>query len=210
MSSEDINSKSNSETINITLRNKDNDSSSSQNPEAISYILGLNEKLLQENQHLIAEISRIKKDLEEKDNELEEKDDEIGREEKSNNHLKCLLKNFLEMNKYYQKITENTEIISNRNYDYLKKFKNKFSEIKYIITGIYAIILSFSLIFSSFFAGCILFVYAFAPLITIEYYITIFELPNSETEKETIKITNNNIKELEASQDYIHEFINNI
>ena len=122
-----------SDTINITLKNKDANNSPSQNPEAITYILELNKGLLQENQKLIAKITQTEEDLKKKDEELEEKDDEIGREEKTNNHLKCLLKNFLEMSRLHQSISDERELISDKNYKSLKEFKTNMFSIRYSI-----------------------------------------------------------------------------
>ena len=111
-----------SETINITLKNPKDADNSSNTMESTSYIIQLNEQLLVGNRELVVENNSLTKDLEKKEEELEEKDDEIGREEKSNIYLKNLLKNFLEMSKLYQEISENRKIISDDNFKSLKDF----------------------------------------------------------------------------------------
>ena len=44
----------------------------------------------------------------------------------------------------------------------------------------------------------------------IEYYLYIFKLPKHKKEEDNIKNISKEIKDLNAAQDYVHEFINNI
>ena len=204
----DTNCSNGSETINITLKNPKEVDSSSKNMESTSYIIQLNNQLLGGNRELIVENSSLKKDLEKKDEELEEKDDEIGREEKSNVYLKGLLKNFLEMSKLYQEISDNRKIISDDNFRSLKNFKQEIKYIRYTLLSIYGLLIAISfMVLPTYILFCSFVIYSLVPIGVIEYYVLMFELPKHKKQEEIIKDVLKKIKELDSSQDYIHEFI---
>ena len=200
----------NSETINITLRNKEAENTTSQNPEAISYILGLNKNLLQENQILIARLTQLEEELKKKDEELEEKDDEMGREERTNNHLKCLLKNFLEMSRLHKYISDERKQISDKNYKSLKDFKYNIYSIRYSLIALYGVFLTINFMLMPLHLLCMLMFYTLLPIGIMEYYISIFELPKFENENKKINTTDKTIDELKKSQDFINEYIDSI
>jgi len=205
------NSNGHSETINITLKNPKDADNSSKTMESTSYIIQLNEQLLGGNRELIIENNSLKNDLGKKDGELEEKDDEIGREEKSNNYLKNLLKNFLEMSRLYQEISDYRKIISDDNFKSLENFINEIRSIRYILLSIYTLIIAISFItLPSYILFCIFVIYSSIPIGVIEYYVSIFKLPKHKKEGDMIKDILKKIKELNASQDYIHEFIDQV
>ena len=199
-----------SDTINITLKNKDANNSPSQNPEAITYILELNKGLLQENQKLIAKITQIEEELKKKDEELEDKDDDMGREERTNVHLKGLLKNFLEMSRLHQDISDERKQISDKNYKSLKDFKTNMFSIRYSLIALYGVFLTINFMLMPLHLLCMLMIYTLLPIGIMEYYISIFELPKFENENKKINTTDKTIDELKKSQDFIHEYIDSI
>ena len=159
-----------SDTINITLKNKDANNSPSQNPEAITYILELNKGLLQENQKLIAKITQTEEELKKKDEELEDKDDDMGREERTNVHLKGLLKNFLEMSRLHQDISDERKQISDKNYKSLKDFKTNMFSIRYSLLALYGVFLTINFMLMPLHLLCMLMIYTLLPIGIMEYF----------------------------------------
>ena len=53
-------------------------------------------------------------------------------------------------------------------------------------------------------------IYSLIPIGVIEYYIEIFDLPNHKHQEDIITNTLKQIKELDSSQDYIYEFIEQV
>ena len=200
-----------SETINITLKNPKDADNSSKTMESTSYIIQLNEQLLGGNRELIIENNSLTKDLEKKDEELEEKDDEMGRVEKSNVYLKGLLKNFLEMSRLFQKISDNRKNISDDNLKYYENFQKEIKYIRYTLLSLYGLLIAISFIaLPSYILFCVFLIYSSIPIGVIEYYVSIFKLPKHKKQEDIIKDGLKQIKELDASQDYIHEFIDQV
>jgi|TARA_B110000114_G_scaffold166123_1_gene186998 hypothetical protein len=203
----------NSDTINITLKNA-NDAKSeitkvlSPGLDSTSYIIDLNQQLLSGNRELVIENNTLKKDLVKKDEELEENDDAIGRVEKSNVYLKNLLKNFLEMSKLYQEISEKRKIISDENFSAIKIFKDNVKKFRYTVISIYFIFFTISIMVTPLYIVCGFVIYSVLPITLIEYNIMEFKLPLNENN--IIKNIQKQIKELDSSQDYIHEFIDQV
>ena len=203
----------NSDTINITLKNA-NDAKSeitkvlSPGLDSTSYIIDLNQQLLSGNRELVIENNTLKKDLVKKDEELEENDDAIGRVEKSNVYLKNLLKNFLEMSKLFQEISEKRKIISDENFSAIKIFKDNVKKFRYTVISIYFIFFTISIMVTPLYIVCGFVIYSVLPITLIEYNIMEFKLPLNENN--IIKNIRKQIKELDSSQDYIHEFIDQV
>tara|TARA_B110000495_G_scaffold203786_1_gene229496 strand:+ start:1651 stop:2292 length:642 start_codon:yes stop_codon:yes gene_type:complete len=203
----------NSDTINITLKNA-NDAKSeitkvlSPRLDSTSYIIDLNQQLLSGNRELVIENNTLKKDLVKKDEELEENDDAIGRVEKSNVYLKNLLKNFLEMSKLFQEISEKRKIISDENFSAIKIFKDNVKKFRYTVISIYFIFFTISIMVTPLYIVCGFVIYSVLPITLIEYNIMEFKLPLNENN--IIKNIQKQIKELDSSQDYIHEFIDQV
>ena len=203
----------NSDTINITLKNA-NDAKSeitkvlSPGLDSTSYIIDLNQQLLSGNRELVIENNTLKKDLVKKDEELEENDDAIGRVEKSNVYLKNLLKNFLEMSKLFQEISEKRKIISDENFSAIKIFKDNVKKFRYTVISIYFIFFTISIMVTPLYIVCGFVIYSVLPITLIEYNIMEFKLPLNENN--IIKNIQKQIKELDSSQDYIHEFIDQV
>ena len=203
----------NSDTINITLKNA-NDAKSeitkvlSPGLDSTSYIIDLNQQLLSGNRELVIENNTLKKDLVKKDEELEENDDAIGRVEKSNVYLKNLLKNFLEMSKLFQEISEKRKIISDENFSAIKIFKDNVKKFRYTVISIYFIFFTISIMVTPLYIVCGFVIYSVLPITLIEYNIMEFKLPSNENN--IIKNIQKQIKELDSSQDYIHEFIDQV
>jgi len=203
----------NSDTINITLKNA-NDAKSeitkvlSPRLDSTSYIIDLNQQLLSGNRELVIENNTLKKDLVKKDEELEENDDAIGRVEKSNVYLKNLLKNFLEMSKLFQEISEKRKIISDENFSAIKIFKDNVKKFRYTVISIYFIFFTISIMVTPLYIVCGFVIYSVLPITLIEYNIMEFKLPSNENN--IIKNIQKQIKELDSSQDYIHEFIDQV
>jgi len=174
------------------------------------YIVDLNKSLLSENQNLIARMVHLEEEVKKKNEELDDINEELGREEKSNNYLKSLLKNFLETSKMFEQISDNRKLISDINYRSIKNFKNDISKNYHILAGIYFSLFAISILTMEYSVSLLILFYTSLPVGVLEYYIYIFNLPMHTKENEKINQLLNKIKEVETSQDYIHEFIDNI
>jgi hypothetical protein len=204
-------SNSQTETLNLNMKCTNDINNSQKNIDSTNYIIQLNQQLLLGNRELIMENNSLKKITEHKDDELDDKENDIGRTEKSNIYLKSLLKNFLEMSKLYQEVSDNRKFISDNNYNFLKIFKKEIKEIRYILLCIYGLLLAISfMIIQSYIIFFILIIFSILPICVIEYYISVFQLPKYREQELNIKDIYKKIKELDSSQDYIHEFIDQI
>ena len=180
------------------------------NQSTNDYIVDLNKSLLSENQNLIARMVHLEEEVKKKNEELDDINEELGREEKSNNYLKSLLKNFLETSKMFEQISDNRKLISDINYRSIKNFKNDISKNHHILAGIYFSLFAISILTMEYSVSLLILFYTSLPVGVLEYYIYIFNLPMHTKENEKINQLLNKIKEVETSQDYIHEFIDNI
>ena len=112
------------------------------------------------------------------------------------------------MYKLYKEISDNRKIISDDNFKSLKDFKKDIKSIRYTLLSIYGLLIAISfIILPSYILFCAFVIYSTIPIGVIEYYVLMFELPKHKNQDDIIKDVLKKIKELDASQDYIHEFI---
>ena len=190
---------SNSESININLRKNDNDTDEK---ISTSYIISENRRIAHENKLLIIDKTSL-----EKVNDI--KDDELGRTEKSNVHLKSILKNFKEISVVHEKIATFRELIvkdiQNDVFEYLQKII-QIRNLWFITYSIYIPLIFIVVSWSTF----ILINLSIIPFIVIIYYLSSFKLSSSKKILNEIREKKKEIKEIEDTLDYINEYIDSI
>lgn len=168
--------------LTVVLNDKDNVHSSQQTTSE-RYIIDTNKQLQKENTRLKITVNTLESTVD----ELEE---DLSAEEKRNQYLKSLLKNFHEIHKNMIKLNSVEYDLNNKTYQII-------AEIIPIIILLTSIVFCRLWYIAPFFipVGAIGFRIRYNKL-TSELYILKSELEN-------------NIKEIESGQDYIYEFIEN-
>tara|TARA_Y100000389_G_scaffold164998_1_gene168971 strand:- start:633 stop:1244 length:612 start_codon:yes stop_codon:yes gene_type:complete len=195
------NEDSNSDTININLRKNDllNDI---QDKTTTAYIISQNRKIAHENKLLIIEKVSLEK-------EIYEKDDELGRTEKSNVHLKGILKNFKELSDIHSNISISRELMIKDIQNDIFNFQQDIIQIRnisFIGYGIYISLMFFIMSWSSFIIQNI----SIIPFIISLFYLSLFKLSSSKIILNDIRQKKKIIKDIENSLDYINEYIDSI
>ena len=195
------NEDSNSDTININLRKNDllNDI---QDKTTTAYIISQNRKIAHENKLLIIEKVSLEK-------EIDEKDDELGRTEKSNVHLKGILKNFKELSDIHSNISISRELMIKDIQNDIFNFQQDIIQIRnisFIGYGIYISLMFFIMSWSSFIIQNI----SIIPFIISLFYLSLFKLSSSKIILNDIRQKKKIIKDIENSLDYINEYIDSI
>lgn len=195
------NEDSNSDTININLRKNDllNDI---QDKTTTAYIISQNRKIAHENKLLIIEKVSLEK-------EIDEKDDELGRTEKSNVHLKGILKNFKELSDIHSNISISRELMIKDIQSDIFNFQQDIIQIRNISLigyGIYISLMFFIMSWSSFIIQNI----SIIPFIISLFYLSLFKLSSSKIILNDIRQKKKIIKDIENSLDYINEYIDSI
>lgn len=190
-----------SDTINIHLRPGESNSDDVEEKSSTQYIISQNRRISHENKLLIIDKVSLEK-------ELDEKDDELGRTEKSNVHLKGLLKNFKELSDLNSQISSSHQVILKDNQTDIFYFQQHIIQIRNILSiiyGIYMLLMFFIMSFSSF----IIMNISIFPLISI-LYVCNFKLSSSKIILDDIRVKRRMIREIEDSLDYINEYIDSI
>ena len=195
------NEDSNSDTININLRKNEllNDI---QDKTTTAYIISQNRKIAHENKLLIIEKVSLEK-------EIDEKDDELGRTEKSNVHLKGILKNFKELSDIHSNISISRELMIKDIQNDIFNFQQDIIQIRNISLigyGIYISLMFFIMSWSSFIIQNI----SIIPFIISLFYLSLFKLSSSKIILNDIRQKKKIIKDIENSLDYINEYIDSI
>lgn len=195
------NEDSNSDTININLRKNEllNDI---QDKTTTAYIISQNRKIAHENKLLIIEKVSLEK-------EIDEKDDELGRTEKSNVHLKGILKNFKELSDIHSNISISRELMIKDIQSDIFNFQQDIIQIRNISLigyGIYISLMFFIMSWSSFIIQNI----SIIPFIISLFYLSLFKLSSSKIILNDIRQKKKIIKDIENSLDYINEYIDSI
>lgn len=188
------------ETINIHL----NKAESTDNDEGTTtaYIISQNRKIAHENRLLIIEKVALEK-------ELDEKDDEMGRTEKSNVHLKGLLKNFKELSELHNKISVSNELMLKESQSDINDFLEEVKQIIHICTigyVVYILLMFFVMSWCTFIITNI----SIAPCMASLFYLTSFKASSNKVILDQIRQNKKNIKEIEESLDFINEYIDSI
>ena len=190
-----------SDTINIHLRPGESNSDDVEEKSSTQYIISQNRRIAHENKLLIIDKVSLEK-------ELDEKDDELGRTEKSNVHLKGLLKNFKELSDLNSQISSSHQVILKDNQTDIFYFQQHIIQIRNILSiiyGIYMLLMFFIMSFSSF----IIMNISIFPLISI-LYVCNFKSSSSKIILDDIRVKRRMIREIEDSLDYINEYIDSI
>jgi|TARA_B110000305_G_C19406014_1_gene622787 hypothetical protein len=186
--------------------NINNTENSSYN-DTTNYIIDTNKNLLIENKNLEKEIITLTE-------KFEELEDDIGRTEKTNTHLKGLLKNFQAISENCEKISKSREIICKSNEEDVLDYVNKIIFIRSLIILFGGGLITYMYLCYTY--GYIdLFTSIFTYIITIIQGITIsictnYKLPKQhkiETEIKSYEKDNIKIKE---TLDFINEYIDSI
>jgi len=167
------------------------------------YIITINDTLqANEKQHLL-----LIQELENNKTELEE---EIENLEKKNNYLKSLLKNFHEINKWNNELTKNASYMYTDTINKMKMYKYRaLTHLRYLEV----LLFTFIAIFYEFYdINYTLNVFLMIAIIVAFQESTLmnFVLPKYTDKEKRNKEIQTDIENTEVSQDYIHEFIDNI
>jgi hypothetical protein len=167
------------------------------------YIITINDTLqANEKQHLL-----LIQELESNKTELEE---DIENLEKKNNYLKSLLKNFHEMNKWNNELTKNALYMYTDTSNKMKMYKYRaLTHLRYLEV----LLFTFIAIFYEFYdINYVLNVFLMVAIVVAFQESTLmnFILPKYSDKEKRNKEIQNEIEKTEVSQDYIHEFIDNI
>lgn len=186
--------------------NINNTENSSYN-DTTNYIIDTNKNLLVENKNLEKEIITLTK-------KFEELEDDIGRTEKTNTHLKGLLKNFQAISEYNEKISKSRKLICIQNEEDVLEFVKELMFTKNI-----TLLFTFSLIcymylcymyqimdlFTALFTTIIMMIHAG---ITNQY--SFYKLPKQSKIELTINAFEKEITTIKQSLDFINEYIDSI
>ncbi len=199
-----INSPPNQETEDLPLQINNNNNN---NNNTTSYIIDTNKRLYVENKKLEKEISVLTE-------KLESLEDDIGRTEKTNIHLKGLLKNFQAISEYHEKISDSRKIICIQNENDVFEFSNDIKFIREllmlfgfgVILYMYACyIFGYIDLFTTLFTSCVSIMQA-----CITNPCTKYKLPKQEKIELAIKSFEKEIYSIQESLDFITEYIDSI
>lgn len=169
------------------------------------YIILMNETLQVENRKLSSNIH----ELEKKVGELEEENETY---DESKRYTRGLLKNLVEMEKMHSQISTKYKLMFLDSKDYISKyFKNyiySFRIIECILICLYAIIYHNDIFNNIEFL--LFFAFSIIPIIFIEIFFNKFDLPVYKNDIEIIKETEEKIKKISDSQDFLSDYIDNL
>lgn len=167
------------------------------------YIILMNDNLQSKEKEYIVSIKEL-------ENKVEELEDETESLEKKNNYLKGLLKNFHEMDKLNKELVENNIYSNEISLHTIKYFKYhatkhlRYLEILLIgFLGIFYEFYTINITMNLFFILAIVISFQESTLMNLK-------LPEYKEKEKRNKEIIDEIKKTEASQDYIHEFIESI
>ena len=189
-----------SETINITLKNQSKENM--EKNDSTNYIIEMNQRLLLEKEELIVKNNVLQCNI-------ESNEDDMARTEKTNVHLKGILKNFLEITDLNKKISTSRKLIYTYNEIEVNEFIKDIEFIRNIC------IITISIFLSIMFLYYNLFIFVFSSIITLNPIIFMYSWSNFTLVKhvkiiDQIKSYEKEIKSLESSLDFINEYIDSI
>ena len=188
--------------INISLKSNGTDNNETDDKSTTSYIISQNHSLQQDIKLITIENISLSKDV-------DEREEELGRTEKSNAHLKGILKNFHAIAEENKFIAKKQETIA-RNYitdvnDYIKDF-NFLMNIIISISFVYLAIMFMMTTLMVFISSTLMigtFLYVF-------YLLSLFKLSKNANIHAVIREKKADIKKIEETLDFIHEYIESI
>jgi hypothetical protein len=188
--------------INISLKSNGTDNNETDDKSTTSYIISQNHSLQQDIKLITIENISLSKDV-------DEREEELGRTEKSNAHLKGILKNFHAIAEDSKIIAEKQETIA-RNHimdvnDYIKDF-NFLMNIIISISFVYLAIMFMMTTLMVFISSTLMigtFLYVF-------YLLSLFKLSKNANIHAVIREKKADIKKIEETLDFIHEYIESI
>lgn len=190
-----------SETININLR-KSESTDDVDEKTTTSYIISQNRKLAHENKLLTIEKVALEK-------EIDEKEDELGRTERSNVHMRGILKNFKRIADLHNKNSTSRELmvreVQSDMFEFLEEIR-QMRNICFIGYIIYLSLMFFVMSWSNFIMTNI----SIAPCMATFFYLSSFKPSSSKTILDTIRQNKKEIKEIEESLDFINEYVDSI
>jgi hypothetical protein len=190
-----------SETINIHLK-KSESTDDVDEKTTTAYIISQNRKLAHENRLFVIEKVALEK-------EIDEKEDELGRTERSNIHLKGILKNFKTLADLHNKISTSRELmvreVQSDMFEFLEEIR-QMRNICFIGYIIYLSLMFFVMSWSNFIMTNI----SIAPCMATFFYLSSFKPSSSKTILDTIRQNKKEIKEIEESLDFINEYVDSI
>ena len=190
-----------SETININLR-KSESTDDVDEKTTTSYIISQNRKLAHENKLLTIEKVALEK-------EIDEKEDELGRTERSNVHMRGILKNFKRIADLHNKNSTSRELmvreVQSDMFEFLEEIRQT-RNICFIGYIIYLSLMFFVMSWSNFIMTNI----SIAPCMATFFYLSSFKPSSSKTILGTIRQNKKEIKEIEESLDFINEYVDSI
>jgi len=190
-----------SETININLR-KSESTDDVDEKTTTAYIISQNRKLAHENKLLIIEKVALEK-------EIDEKEDELGRTERSNVHMRGILKNFKRIADLHNKNSTSRELmvreVQSDMFEFLEEIR-QMRNICFIGYIIYLSLMFFVMSWSNFIMTNI----SIAPCMATFFYLSSFKPSSSKTILDTIRQNKKEIKEIEESLDFINEYVDSI
>jgi cell division protein FtsB len=198
--------KLNNKDVNIYFNNdKTRDNTLKDSTPYERYIILMNETLQSENRKLSSDIH----DLEKKVGELEEENESY---DNSKRYTRGLLKNLVEMEKMHSQISTKHKLMFLDTKDYINKYFKKFvyyfRVMECILICLSAVVYNNSvfsdlefLLFSIFFIS---------PIIFTEMFFNKFNLPVYKNDNEIIKETEEKIKKISDSQDFLSDYIDNL
>lgn len=190
-----------SETINIHLK-KSESTDDVDEKTTTAYIISQNRKLAHENKLLIIEKVALEK-------EIDEKEDELGRTERSNVHMRGILKNFKRIADLHNKNSTSRELMVREVQSDMFEFIEEIRQMRNIcFTGyiIYLSLMFFVMSWSNFIMTNI----SIAPCMATFFYLSSFKPSSSKTILDTIRQNKKEIKEIEESLDFINEYVDSI
>ena len=190
-----------SETININLR-KSESTDDVDEKTTTAYIISQNRKLAHENKLLIIEKVALEK-------EIDEKEDELGRTERSNVHMRGILKNFKRIADLHNKNSTSRELmvreVQSDMFEFLEEIR-QMRNICFIGYIIYLSLMFFVMSWSNFIMTNI----SIAPCMATFFYLSSFKPSSNKTILGTIRQNKKEIKEIEESLDFINEYVDSI
>jgi len=169
------------------------------------YIILMNENLQSENRKLCSDNNELEKRI----SELEEENESY---DNSKRYTRGLLKNLVELEKLHSEISAKRKLmfLDSKNYitKYFKKYIYRFRILETFLICLSAIIYHNNIFtYKHFFLFSIFFI---TPMVFTEIIFNKFDLPVYTNDIEMIKETEEKIKKISDSQDFLSDYIDNL
>jgi len=198
--------KLNNKDVNIYFNNdKNRDNTLKDSTPYERYIILMNETLQSENRKLSSDIHELEKKI----NQIEEENENY---DESKRYTRGLLKNLVEMEKMHSQISAKYKLMFLDTKNYVNKYFNKyvyyFRVMECILFCLSAIIYHNNILDGIQFL--LFFTFFISPIIFTEMFFNKFNLPVYKNDIEMIKETEEKIKKINDSQDFLSDYIDNL